>query len=70
MKKLTPLKAIRLNCIDCQGGSKLRVRLCDIITCPLYIYRFGHNDKRKNIGNKNGNPNFHRLSKKGKAINP
>ena len=39
MKTLTPLKAIRANCLDCSGGSPAEVRLCVIPDCPLYCYQ-------------------------------
>ena len=45
MKTLTPLKAIRANCVDCSGGSPAEVRLCVIPDCPLYCYRFGKRPK-------------------------
>ena len=54
-KKLTPMKAIRQNCIDCSGGSKKEVRECMIVDCPLYMYRLGKNPRRKGIGNSNPN---------------
>ena len=38
---LSPLKAIRLKCIDCSGGSRNEVKLCVIPACPLYPFRFG-----------------------------
>ena len=41
MANLTPLRAIRANCIDCSGGSYKEVAKCQIPDCPLYIYRFG-----------------------------
>ncbi len=44
-KTLTPLKAIRANCLDCSGGSPAEVRLCAIPDCPLYGYRFGKRPK-------------------------
>ena len=43
----SPLKAIRQNCIECCGGSKHEVKLCTIITCPLYDFRFGKNPYNK-----------------------
>ena len=46
-KTLSPLKAIRQNCIDCSGGCKKEVRLCVIPDCPLYPFRFGTNPNRK-----------------------
>ena len=39
--KLTPIKAIRLKCLDCCCGSANEVRLCNLKKCPLYPYRFG-----------------------------
>ncbi len=41
MKKLTPLKAIRANCLECSAGNHAEVRRCDMVECPLFIYRFG-----------------------------
>lgn len=40
-KTLTPLQAIRKNCLICGGGSSEEVRLCPITDCPVYPYRFG-----------------------------
>lgn len=37
-----PLKAIRLNCLDCCCGSSNEVKLCPCEDCPLWPYRFGH----------------------------
>lgn len=50
MKRLTPLKAIRLKCLDCSAGSAHEVRGCHISDCPLHPYRFGKNPKRAGIG--------------------
>ena len=47
----TSLKAIRMKCLDCCEGSKKEVELCPVDDCPLYFYRFGHNPKRKGLGN-------------------
>ncbi len=49
----TPLKAIRLKCLDCSCGSADEVRKCPIKWCPLYPFRSGKNPNRKGIGNKN-----------------
>ena len=43
----TPLKAIRLKCIDCCGGSKREVRLCTAYCCPLHPFRMGTNPNRR-----------------------
>lgn len=52
-KKLTPIKAIRLKCLDCCCGSAYEVKLCTAANCPLYPYRFGKNPNRAGIGNCN-----------------
>ena len=43
MKKLvkTPIKAIREKCLDCTVGSRKEIRLCTVVQCALYPYRFG-----------------------------
>ena len=42
MTKITPLRAIRLKCLDCCAGQAREVRLCAAKDCPLWIYRSGH----------------------------
>lgn len=46
-KIITPIKAIRLKCLDCCAGSSYEVKLCPIADCPLYKYRFGKNPNIK-----------------------
>lgn len=50
IKDLTPLKAIRGKCLACAAGHPKQVRYCEVNGCWLYIYRFGHNPKRKGQG--------------------
>ena len=38
----TPVKAIRKKCLDCSYWQHKEVRLCTVIDCPIYPYRFGH----------------------------
>lgn len=38
----TPLKAIRANCLDCNGNAA-EVKLCPCTSCPMYPFRFGKN---------------------------
>jgi hypothetical protein len=52
-KKLTPLRAIRLKCLDCSCYQRKEIELCQIKDCPLYQYRFGKNPNRAGIGPKN-----------------
>ena len=49
---MTPLKAIRLKCLDCCCGQAIEVKLCPSENCPLYPYRMGHNPARKGVGGK------------------
>lgn len=48
---MTPLKAIRLKCLDCSDMSYREVEKCEFTECPLYPFRFGKNPNRKGIGN-------------------
>lgn len=36
-----PLKAIRQYCLQCGNGTRKEVDECPIVSCPLYIYRYG-----------------------------
>lgn len=47
---MTPLKAIRLKCIDCMCGQIYEVAKCPCDDCSLYQYRMGHNPSRKGHG--------------------
>ena len=40
---MTPLKAIRLHCINCHAGERADVPGCFFPTCPLYPFRLGRN---------------------------
>lgn len=54
---MTPLKAIRLKCLDCCCGQIVGVKNCPCTDCPLYIYRDGHNPARKGLGGVFGQSN-------------
>jgi len=46
-KSTTPLRAIREYCVDsCSCGSAEERKLCPVITCPLWPFRFGRNPYR------------------------
>ena len=47
-KTTSPLKAIRENCLDCNGTAS-EVKLCPCTDCALWPFRFGKNpySKRK-----------------------
>lgn len=46
-KRISPLKAIRLKCLDCCCGSSNEVKLCTATGCALYPFREGVNPNRK-----------------------
>lgn len=41
--RVSPLRALRLNCLDCCNGSAQEVRLCTAVTCPSWPFRMGRN---------------------------
>ena len=41
-----PVKAIRLKCLECSGGSSSEVDKCHIKECPVYPFRYGRNPFR------------------------
>lgn len=41
-KKLTPMRAIRANYLDCCCDNTKEVRICSAFNCPLHAYRMGH----------------------------
>ena len=49
-KRISPLKAIRLKCLDCCCGSVHEIKLCTAEQCPLYPFRLGKNPNRAGIG--------------------
>jgi len=49
---LTPVKAHRARCLECQGNKPSLVRKCEDQDCPSFSYRMGKNPNRKGIGGK------------------
>ena len=41
--EMSPVKAIRANCVACMGGSERTVRDCAAAKCPLWPFRMGKN---------------------------
>jgi hypothetical protein len=39
--QISPLKALRLKCLDCCCGSANEVRLCTAVDCPSWPFRLG-----------------------------
>jgi hypothetical protein len=52
----TPLKAVRLACLECCGGSALEVRECVATNCPLWTFRFGRRPSAENKAAVAGKP--------------
>jgi hypothetical protein len=46
MPHYSPMRAIRAKCLDCSGGSKKEVELCQVKDCPLWCFRSGRNPPR------------------------
>lgn len=44
---MTPVKAIRLYCLECSGKSPKEVKECTISDCTLFPFRLGKNPNRK-----------------------
>ncbi len=51
MKPTTPLRAIRLKCLDCCCENSAEVKRCHIEDCALWPYRMGRNPHRAGMGN-------------------
>ncbi|MFA5385689.1 MAG: hypothetical protein WC364_13725 [Eubacteriales bacterium] len=51
MSNLSPLKAIRLKCLDCSGGNAQEVKNCALFECHLFPYRFASNPYTLKRGN-------------------
>ena len=47
--RVSPLKALRLNCLDCCNGSAQEVRLCTAVDCPSWPFRMGKNPWRRKL---------------------
>ena len=44
--RMGPLKALRLRCVDCSGGSVAEVWGCELVQCPAWPFRMGKNPWR------------------------
>jgi hypothetical protein len=45
--RVSPLRALRLKCLDCCNGSAREVRLCTAVDCPSWPFRMGKNPWRR-----------------------
>ncbi|WP_238547854.1 hypothetical protein [Meridianimarinicoccus roseus] len=48
--RVSPLRALRLKCLDCCNGSAKEVRLCTAVDCPSWPFRMGKNPWRRPLG--------------------
>ena len=48
--RVSPLRAVRLKCLDCCNGSAREVRLCTAVDCPSWPFRMGKNPWRAPLG--------------------
>jgi hypothetical protein len=44
--RVSPLRALRLKCLDCCNDSAQEVRLCTAVDCPSWPFRMGSNPWR------------------------
>lgn len=52
MERITPLRAIRLKCLDCMGEQYNAVKSCPCVDCSLWKFRLGiHPFTKKNSKN-------------------
>ena len=45
--RVSPLRALRLKCLECCNGSTREVRLCTAVDCPNWPFRMGRNPWRR-----------------------
>ena len=48
--RVSPLRALRLKCLDCCNGAAQEVRLCTAVDCPSWPFRMGRNPWRAPLG--------------------
>jgi hypothetical protein len=48
--QVSPLRALRLKCLDCCNDSAQEVRLCTAVDCPSWPFRMGKNPWRPPLG--------------------
>ena len=48
--RMSPLRALRLKCLDCCNDSAQEARLCTAVDCPSWPFRMGKNPWRAPLG--------------------
>lgn len=56
MEIYTPVKAMKMKCLDCCGWQRKEVELCPIRHCPLWAYRKGSRPSSEDIATVSGIP--------------
>ena len=49
MEIYSPLRAIKIKCLDCCGWQRKEVDLCPSKDCPLWAYRKGHRPSQETV---------------------
>ena len=47
--RVSPLRALRMKCLDCCNDSAQEVRLCTAVDCPSWPFRMGRNPWRRKL---------------------
>lgn len=68
-EKITPLKAIRLKCLDCCCDKANEVKLCTAKKCPLYNFRFGKSGNTRQLTDEQKAAFVERVRKKRHIVN-
>lgn len=50
--RVSPLRALRLKCLDCCNGAAREVRLCTAVGCPSWPFRMGKSPWRRALTDK------------------
>jgi hypothetical protein len=48
-KHIGPLRAIRLQCLECTCWSELEISSCQSSNCPLFPFRFGYDPSKRGM---------------------
>ena len=48
-ERVSPLRALRLKCLDCCNDSAQEVRLCTAVACPSWPFRMGKSPWRRKL---------------------
>lgn len=60
--RVSPLKALRLKCLDCCNDTAQEVRFCTVVNCPSWPFRMGKNPWTSEARREIGRAAAHRLN--------